>query len=81
MLRYVKKEYKIVTAQDILDAQQAEQQQQANKKASSEDQDSKNYLYYKILEQKLIEKRKAEDNLLNKQLGVTNESITTIAPN
>ncbi len=81
LLRYVKKEYKIVTAQDILDAQQAEQQQQANKKASSEDQDSKNYLYYKILEQKLIEKRKAEDNLLNKPLGVTNESITTIAPN
>ncbi len=81
LLRYVKNEYKIVTAQDILDAQRAKQQQQDQKKALSEDPDNKNYLYYKILEQNLMDKRKSQDNSLNKTQGVMDVPITTTAPN
>ncbi len=86
LLIYVKDEYKIVTAQDALDAQQAKQQQQDQKAALSEDPDNKNYLYYKILEQNLIDRRKSDksmmpNNSLNKTQGVMDVPITTTTPN
>ena len=43
--------------------------------------DKNGWVEYDRLWDDYLEKRKAEDNLLNKPLGVTNESITTIAPN
>ncbi len=71
LIKYVKSAYDIVTAEDILEARKLNKQIERKKKSVIENPNDKNYLYYKLQEQEIAEKDKAEEAEVLKNLDKT----------
>lgn len=72
LLKYVKKEYDIVTAEDILEARRRNKQIARKQSNIIDSPNDKNYLYYKLQEQARIKKEKAEEAAELKKLNASN---------